>query len=89
MTGDSLSGRWPLALSEMGQRDWVDPAFPVRHGGLRSLVDREWQYIAPDSLPEELYSWSDVPQEHDRAGDPGLEPVLRTFREELAGRRWP
>jgi arylsulfatase A-like enzyme len=87
MAGDTLSGGWPLALSEMGRRDWVDPAFPVQHADLRALVDREWQYIASDSFPEELYSWSDVPQEHDLAGDPGLEPVLRTFREELRGNR--
>lgn len=80
---------WPWPLAEMGQRDWVDPAFPVYHGDSRSVASDEWWYIAYDTLPEELFSWEDELQAHDRAADPEIEESLDSFRAWLEERPRP
>ena len=80
------SVEWPWPLAEMAQRDWVDPAFPVYHGDLRSVASPAWQYIAYDTLPDELFAWEDVLQEHDRVAEPELRPVVEDFRRWLEAR---
>lgn len=77
---------WPWPLAEMGQRDWVDPAFPVSSGDIQTLASPDWQYIAHESLPELLFDWADVLQANDRAQDSEVEQALAEFRRRLPKR---
>lgn len=77
---------WPWPLSEQGQRDWVDPRFPVQHGDMRSLTSPDWHFIHHDSLPEELYAADDDLEATNRIGDPGTAAAVEAFQANLRRR---
>lgn len=81
--------QWEYPLAEVAQRDWAGPTFKVNFGDIRTLLSPDWQYIAYDSLPHELFGWRDTLQVDDRSGDPSLAEVIRDFRARLAARPRP
>jgi len=79
---DSADG---AAVSEVGRRTGVPPAWPTASGGLRSLQTQRWQLIVHDVGPVELYDLdADPRQSLNVAADPRFTDVLAELTRRLA-----
>jgi choline-sulfatase len=74
-----------VAVSEVGRRRGVPPAWPTASGGLRSLQTERWQLIVNEVGPAELYDLeADPHQLTNVAADPRFAEVLAAMKRRLA-----
>ena len=76
-----LKHDWPDPLAEVAQIPWLPAQFLTAHGAMKSVLDPQWQYIVHEKFGEELYEWSQDPQETvNRVDDPVAQPALDRLR---------
>jgi arylsulfatase A-like enzyme len=54
---------WPDPISELAQFDSAAEQNPSTHGEMKSVVDKEMQFIIHEKFGEELYNWQIDPHE--------------------------